>query len=189
MRHFLFYTPSMWRRHLYNYVDEEELIFDLNVFGYVGNHGKDKIFRTMKKLMLYEPETGKSFLLKSQESKNYLYIVDSKTSIDARGVPSHHRLPKCYEGETIGYIRHSDTYSRFPDLLYNCRVCLEWEIFISDNCSNLVEMDRSELLSYTRQHYYQLIKLFDLPPLQLLLNAEKNNSSTAVKKVWESYFR
>lgn len=180
MRLFLFYTPSMWRRHLYRYLDPSELKFDIETFGYIGNYKNSKILRTMKKLMLFEPETGKSFYLKTQDKKKYLYINNFDHI--------KKNLPKCYEGETIGFVEENNDFDKYPDLLYNCRVCLKWNIYIDDNCSNLIEMDRSELVTYTRQHYYQLNKYFNLPSLQYLLNCEKNYKSECIKKIWNSYF-
>jgi hypothetical protein len=199
---YLIYPQQMWRYHLFDdYHDHgsSNLDYSPNDFGPVKTlkiNGKNvPVVQLLKNTLLYNVDTGENFILNADNS-NKFYVIDEtsvRSNIDTRNIS----LASSYEGEVIGTMFFNDA-NISPKLLYSFRLCTNYFLMLNDNFTAqrerpfCIKSERSELVSYTRSHYYQLRKIFpslnslsikDL--IQMENDARKNKDVT--KKLYKLY--
>lgn len=181
----------MWRRHLINanYMSDDKLEYQLKDFGQIVGFGKATLLKLENLMQLYEIKTGVSYILNNDNSHKFYVIINGNISTNTI-------LPKEYEGEIIGTIMYNPYFFN-SFLKYNFRLCVTYFLSIDPKFfpdSKLfarpifIKSDRSELVSYTRAHYHQLVKIF--PSLNNLgineiINIEKNKAPAL--KLYEKY--
>jgi hypothetical protein len=208
------YPQEMSRMHLFDEIKDnkytpEDFGLIANVFDY--NTGNTyQLLQLNKLLKIYELSTGKDYLLNGDNShKFYVFInkyqnknfveIDLDRDRDASKWRIVEKDDKKFEGEIIGYLGFNPAdFNR--RMQYNCRLCIDYFLNLFTNFPKSVVYDisiataseRSELVSFTRAHYYQLVKVF--PSLSRtfsrvsgLIDIEKRASPDLYKKVFDIY--
>lgn len=152
----------MWRRYLFD--ENVNLKFSYEDFGQIVNYNNFKLLKLNKFLQFYDNKEGINYIINADNSHKFYVIIDGPKKVDPRTVV----LPKSMEGEIIGYILYND-YKFNKKMQYNFRLCVDYFLHLFDNFPKsktfkdyliAIKTDRSELLSYTRAHYYQLVDVF-----------------------------
>ena len=203
----------MSRMHLFDeridnkYTPED---FGLIVKAYDDNTGITyELLQLNKLLKIYEIESGKDYLLNGDNSHKFYVIINKYQNkryieidfIDVDNDKNAFRGNKKFEGEIIGYLGFNPAdFNR--RLQYNCRLCLDYYLKLftnfpkSNKYNNSIVIatasERSELVSFTRAHYYQLIKVYPslshtFPRVSDLIDIEKRASHNSYQKVFYMY--
>jgi hypothetical protein len=214
---FLMYPQEMSRMHLFDEsIEHNKYKYTPEDFGLIVKAYDEsteityELLQLNKLLKIYELSTGKDYLMNGDNSHKFYVIINKLQNkryieidytADVDGDKNAFRGNKTFEGEIIGYLCYNPAnFNR--RMQYNCRLCLDYFLKLftnfpkSNKYNNSIGIatasERSELFSFTRAHYYQLIKVYPslshtFPRVSDLIDIEKRASHNSYQKVFDMY--